>query len=648
MAQGEGGGRPSIDHRKLQEEVENLWASATQGFFVTPPAGQGLEAVYLPNPPAKKGTSIAKAWAKRAFLELVRHGYSYSAAAKALGYEYKQSWEKWSKEDPEWADIVRAQRTSGGVWNYPDMSNVSFQDFVLRYFGLEFAPHQREIAGALTDPMGRIVQILGFPESGKSTMVILWYVLWRLARDPDIRIAIVSKNQTKAKDLLARVKTYLTERHLYDNKEGNLIDDFNGWRPPHGDAEWSATQIFVRHRRSGERDPSIQALGIGSLIYGTRIDLLIMDDALVQDNQLSETSRHNLDTWFTGEVRSRALHGQIVINGTRLLPFDLYGVWKKRYKGLKYYRLVVIPAILDEHSDTERPSWPQKWSLEGYMGEDPFGDPVYIQGLRDLRSELSDNPQRWKLVYQQEDVEETEAVFQQRHIDAAIELGANYSLGQVFDHEVLILATDPATTGRAAAVLLAFDPETRVRRVVDIFVGYSLGGTGIRNELHFHFWDKYRDHRVQFTAPEINFVPTLMADESFTDRAQAAGTILLDFRTVGRGHQPGNKWDQEYGIAAMASLFGSGLVAFPSRTPEDLERLKPLMEDLLAWPWAEQSDAAIAFWIANTVATAQGRYNKVDQVSAAQRRGVPSIVMQRAGIRQSMQDAQAARRSARR
>ena len=620
------------------EEIETYWRSGAPGFFVTPPLGAGLDPVYLVNPPSKKGTSANKAWAKRAFYELVLHGWSYSKSAEGIGYSLKASWEKWSLEDPAWAAKVRAVRESGQTWETPDMTGVTFAAFVHRYFGYHLSPHQEEIAAALADPMARIVQVLGHPESGKSTLVSLWYVLYRIARNPDVRIAIVSKNGEQADALLERIKRYLTDRHLYEGKEGNLVDDFNGWKPEAGDGLWQASRIFVRHRKSGERDPTVQSLGIGKPIYGTRLDLLILDDALVTDNQVSETMRAKIDSWFTGEVRSRANRGQTVINGTRLLPFDLYGVWKKRWAKLQTYRLVKIPGIIDEYTEDERPSWPEYWSLDGGVVEDPLEGPVFRPGLRDIRAEFAANPQRWKLVWQQEDVEETEAFFRQEHIDRAFDLGAGFSMGQVLDHEILILGVDPATTGRAASLLIAFDPSTRVRRVVDIFVRAGLGATGIRSNLFYQFWDRYRDHRVQFSVVETNFAPTLLGDESFLERAQAAGTLLVDHRTVGQGKQRGSKWDEEYGVAAMASLFGNGLISFPSRTEEDKERLKPLIEDLLSFPYAEEQDAAIGLWVANGIA-GEARHETIDQRAAQERRGVPPIIRQRTAARQSLVEA---------
>ena len=591
----------------------------------------GLPKVWLPDPPSKKGTAAYSAWAKECFLELLRHGYNYSQAATYLGYDGAKWWANSKVKDPEWADKARAIRDGEYTeWEYPDLSNMTFEEFCWRYGGFHLAEHQLRIAAALNDPYGKLVMILAHPEAGKSTVVSLWYVLYKIAQDPDIRVALVSKSSEKANDLLRRIKRYLTEPHLYEHTEGNLIEDFGGWQPLHGELEWSATRIFVRHRKSGERDPTVQALGIGKQIYGIRLDLLILDDSLVLDNQKSQTQRDHLDQWFTAEARSRVQQGQTVICGTRLFPLDLYGQWRKALAGHPLYREVIIPAILDEFTEDERPSWPEYWTLDGFDQTETLADGEevvvgYRPGLRDIRSEvMARNVDQWRLVYQQEDVETTSAIFRPDHVTSAFDLGANRPRGRVLENEVLILGVDPATTGRAAAVLLAYNPETRVRTVIDMYVGRNLGATGIRQKLFYQFWEKYKDHGMT-TVVEINFAPTLMGDESFMARAEEYGVTVRPFRTLARGRKIGSKWDEEYGIAAMAALFGNGLIAFIGANPDDRVLLQGLVDDMLVFPFADEQDAVIALWVANSAIGAIPR-KKIDQQGILQRRGVPASI----------------------
>ena len=594
-----------------------------------------METPWLPNPPAKKGSADYLAWAQEAFIELIRNGWNYSQASDYLGYGGYPWVYATRRADPAWWDDVQKART--GVlrkFEVPDLSRMPFQEFVSEYFGIELAEHQLRMASALEDPLGSLVMILGHPESGKSTLVSLWYPVYRLCQDLDTRIALVSKSSPKADALLTRVKRYLTEEHLYADTNRNLIADFNGFKPAHGTLPWGADQIYVRHRKSGERDPTIQALGIGKQIYGTRLDRLILDDSLVLDNQVSATQRETLDRWFTSEARSRALKGQTVINGTRLYPPDLYGVWRKRWADHPLYREVIVPAILDEGGPMERPSWPAYWDLKGHeITEEINGEQFvvgYSPGLHDIRAEFKENLNQWLLVYQQENVEQGGTIFSEAHTAQATALGANRNRGQFFDHERLILSVDPATKGRAAALVIAVDPLTKIRTVIDGVSTSNLGTTGIRKELFYRWWERYRDHGIALTVVETNFAPTLMGDVSFLTTAYSYGTHVQTFTTTGRGRKRGSKWDEEYGVGAMASLVSGGLIAFASGDDAAKEMIAPLVQDMLVFPYAAPTgDSLMALWFGVSVSEDVFLLNPINQEKASIQRGVPPHLIAR-------------------
>jgi hypothetical protein len=560
-----------------------------------------LPDVYLPPPPAAKGTQAWKAWAKEAFLELLRNGYTIQDAVDFLGVS-RGWWEKNGERDPSWKK--RAQDIRNGdasederLLDYPDISNLTYSEFAEQFLGLKVFAHQQAIVDAIEDGNINKLIVNGFPESGKSTHVSLGYILYRICLNPDLRVALVSKSQTQAEALLRRLKRYMTEEHLYEDTERNLIQEFKGFKPDHGSSHpWDQERITIRQRRSGERDPTVQALGIGAQIYGTRIDLLVLDDALTLENQQTPDRREKLDSWFLQEAASRAHKGEIVVVGTRIHPDDNFQSWRKAWGPDPHAKFVDIPAIVVVDGE-EKSVWPEYWPLDGQMVYDEFNKMErYQKGLRDIRSEMEAlGAWRWRLIYQQEDVTLDSTIFSQEIIDRALEAGKDRSLGMVFPHEILILGVDPAITGRAAAVLLAYDPRSRRRTVVDLFVGDRLGATGVRERLLYQFWEKYRPQR---TLVEVNYAPTLLADQVLRTRAEAAGTILLEHKTYGRGKRRGSINDEEYGIAALAPLFSGGLVVLPSSTPADLHNLQPLIEDLKGFPYRVEKDALVGLWIA--------------------------------------------------
>ncbi len=51
-------------------------------------------------------------------------------------------------------------------------------------------------------------------------------------------------------------------------------------------ASWQATQVYLGDelRDSDQKDPTIQAIGIGGQVYGARADLIILDDCVTMSN----------------------------------------------------------------------------------------------------------------------------------------------------------------------------------------------------------------------------------------------------------------------------------------------------------------------------------------------------------------------------
>jgi hypothetical protein len=558
-----------------------------------------LPDIFLPAAPTAKGTTAWKVWAKESFLTCLRAGLTIGDSCAYLGVS-RGWWEKNAERDPEFKAAAVAIRSGEEIsLDEPlvDFSKMSYRQFSHDYLGWDVYAHQEPIVVALEDGQINKTIVTGFPESGKSTHVSLGYLLYRICQNVDVRVALISKSQTKAEDLLRRLKRYMTEEHLYDHTPRNLIHDMGGFKPDsHSAHRWDQEQITIRQRRSGERDATVQALGVGAQIYGARIDLLLLDDALTLENQLTPERRAKIDSWFIQEAASRAHKGEVIIVGTRVHPEDNFKQWLAAWEDDPHAAFVKIPAIVIRDG-VEHSTWPEYWPLEGREIWDEVSQRyIYQKGMLDIRKEMEGlGAWRWRLVYQQEDVGLDSSIFSTEAIDRALDMGRNRTLGQVHPHEILILGIDPATTGRAAAILLAYDPRSRVRTVVDLFVGDTLGATGVREKLMYQFWERYHPQR---TLIEVNYAPTIMGDEVLRTRAQAAGTLLLPHKTLGRGRKRGSIHDEDYGIAAVAPLFLGGLYALPSQTPEDRRKLSPLLEDLAAYPYGDQKDAVVALWIA--------------------------------------------------
>lgn len=562
-------------------------------------------------------------------IELVKQGLSIADSVDTIGIS-RSTYDMWRKRDPGFAERMDDTRAGKYTQDWPDLKGMTYREFNGLYLPFGIAPHQEPIADALDDPTVNKIMVTGFPESGKSTHMSLGGVLWKLAINPEVRIAIISKKGSKAEDILTRVKRYLTEPHLYETTQRSLIEDFNGFVPPRGRFRWDQTQITIRQREGGERDPTIQALGVGAQIYGARLDILLLDDALTLENQLTEARRAGISDWMIQEAMSRAHRGVVWIAATRIHPFDNLQEWHAAWKDDPHYRRIKIKAILDEWTDHEESSWPDYWPLDGRMVFDEVaGYERFQKGMREIRQEImSLGEMRWRLVYQQEEVQAVDAIFTEQALNEAIDLGADRPMERVYPEEILVLGVDPAVTGRAAAVLVAYNPKTRVRTVVDIVIAENLHAEGIRGTLLEYFWDKYRPQR---TVIEVNYAPTIMGDESLRNKARAYGTVLVPHSTIGSGHKRGSKWDTEYGVAAMAPLLNNGLIVFASGGVGDRERIQGLYEDMVAFPFSDRQDAVMALWFADGEMRYMGHgiSTPEQQAQAVESRNMPPYLSKR-------------------
>src|SRR5687767_11833697 len=268
------------------------------------------------------------------------------------------------------------------------------------------------------------------PEHAKSTTITMNYVTYRICQDPNIRVIIVSQTQEMAKRFLRGIKDRLASENKNYQKlqidfgpEGGFDD---------GAAAWTADSIYVSSstRDSGEKDPTVQALGIGGHIYGSRADLIILDDCVTGKN--AHEYEKQMD-WLQREVYNRLSYpgGRILLVGTRLAPIDLYGeIIKDEYYGEESspWTYLTQPAVLEYADDPE--DWVTLWPKTNRAPVSMAGRQLSVQdedglwpmwtgaALKKRRAAM--NPRNWALVYMQESVVE-DAIFPVKTVKACVD-----------------------------------------------------------------------------------------------------------------------------------------------------------------------------------------------------------------------------------
>ena len=187
-----------------------------------------------------------------------------------------------------------------------------------------------DIARFLADGDQKLRFIQAFRGIGKSFLTCC-YVVWRLWREPNLKVMIVSANETLATENATLVKL-LIEHHMGDALWAELRP-----RPD----QRSSTLAFDVGPAVPDKSPSVKVVGITGQLTGSRSDILISDDVEVPKNSQTETQRDRLRE-LTGEYTDIAKTGsEIIYLGTpqsqesiyKALPGKGYAtrVWPGRY-----------------------------------------------------------------------------------------------------------------------------------------------------------------------------------------------------------------------------------------------------------------------------------------------------------------------------
>ena len=563
---------------------------------------------------------------KAKFLDEIQKGRNIGEALAAVD-RGRKAYENWRATDKVFAgkvDNLRG-RVSDALAVLRDGGLPEFPEFSEKYLDAPVFPHMQNVVDLLEgrDP-GWLHPAMNWerneadlvicnvpPEHGKSTVLTMNYLTYRIVRDPNIRIIVISKTQAMANKFLFGIKTRLTHPKFAEMQQT--------WGPQGGyDANsesWSQSMIYVNSdsRDSGEKDPTVQALGVRGHVYGSRADIIILDDCV------DGTNAHEFEKqieWIQSEVISRiSASGMLLCVGTRLQSKDLYVELRNpaRYPDeTSPWSYLSMPAVLEYADDPQdwTTLWPKSHIPEiGARGEmaEPDDDGLYPKwdGKRLNKKRARMQPRTWAMVYQQEQVN-TEAIFSPDMISGSVN-GARYAGpvprnvpsvrdGRGGDGLVYVMGVDPATSGCTAAVVMGLDVATQKRYVIDVYNQAGTTPTQMR-EMITGFIDTYGLSEVRIE--KNGFQGFLVHDNELNQYAANRGTMI-------RPHFTGvNKHDADFGVASMTALFAGYedkqcMVELPST--QNSEAMRQMVEQLSTWqpsaPKSQKTDIVMAFWFA--------------------------------------------------
>lgn len=575
--------------------------------------------------PRRADGRLSRTAAKDALLDLVRNGWTARDAVAELGY-VESTYEQWRRSDPIWAQRVsltlRASRSAGRTGPTVLRPEMSFAEFSLKYLGAQVFPHMQNVIDvlerrepswlhpAMTYVRGDsdLVIVNVPPEFAKTVTVSINYAVYATCMNPNLRGLVVSKTGQMSQKMLYAIKARLTEPGYAD-----LIADFS---PPggfaEGSAKWTQDTIYLGPalRDSGEKDPTWQALGIGSQIYGARADLIILDDCIDSTNS---TDFERQIEWIQSHVLSRlSPSGILLVIGTRLAPQDLYVELQREDlypEGRSPWTYLAMPAVLEFADDPA--DWVTLWPKTnmrdvGNRKELPGPDGMYEKwsGPRLAAKRARVTPILWARVYQQAQVA-PDTVFDPAAIRGVINkhrkpglipFGTTHCRPMGMGGLIVIGGLDPATSGHTAMVVLGLDPQTSQRYLLDITNEAGMNPDRLRMEM-FRLTEEL--DVVEWVVEINGFQGFLAHDREINQFMSSRGALVRPHYTGG------NKRDASFGVAAMSGLFNgwqddTNLLELPSTVGS--EPMKALIEQLSVWtpdlPKGAKTDTVMALWMA--------------------------------------------------
>lgn len=567
----------------------------------------------------------ALAEAKAKVITLVEGGATTHQAMSMIGRK-PDTIRQWMLRDSEFAAALAEAKQRGesvGLQQLgKDKSELSFAEFSKVFLGQQVFPHHQDWVDLLEgreptwlhqsmiyEPAEKNRLLINVPpEHAKSTVITVNYSTYRIALDPNVRIIVVSKTLVKAREFVYAIKQRLS--HPRWLKLQNAYAPEGGWKQ---DADtWRTDTVYLGGdaRNSSEKDPTIQALGMGGQIYGARADLIILDDVVTTANAHEWDKQIN---WLQKEVITRlGKNGKLLIVGTRIAANDLYKElrnpkhWSSHRSPFTY---MGMPAVLTFDEDPAK--WETLWEesdvpWDGDEDLTPNENGFYPKwdgpALYKRRSEVT--PSTWALVYQQQDIQEDSvfpAALVQGSTNGARRVGP-LKPGAVGHPSAVegytLIGLDPAIAGKTALVALTYNRADGKIYVLDCLNMAEGNYQRIRAAIEAYV-ERYKPQEIRI---EINaFQKAFELDEDLRSWLAGRG-VRLNSHFTGK-----NKWDTSFGVASMSALFGSlrdgkhqknNTIELPSS--DSSEGIKSLVQQLITWKPDTKSptDCVMALWFA--------------------------------------------------
>ena len=206
----------------------------------------------------------------------------------------------------------------------------------------------------------------------KSTICTISYPLWRVCKDPNIRIFVTSATSTNASKFLREIMSHVEQNHLFRWLFPELIPDVNK-------VKWTETAMEVNRERHFP-EATIEAMGAGAAAVSRHYNLKIFDDLVNEDHILEHEQMAKLVDWYKRSI-SLGVDPQVdedVVIGNRWAFDDVISFVKdKQPYFVTYSRAAIEDGV---------PIWPERFS------QDALDKILELQGAKIFSCQYMNSP----------------------------------------------------------------------------------------------------------------------------------------------------------------------------------------------------------------------------------------------------------------
>jgi hypothetical protein len=509
--------------------------------------------------------------------------------------------------------------------NLIDLITDKFSVFVEEVIGLDNADFQDELDDvAISNDLYKKICIAIARGHGKSTHCSVAYPAWRIAKDHNRRMLIVSSTATIATSFISQILNHIESNDRYQLWAKAIDPKHLGVAPKKRvikkmEQQWSSSSITVDRDDLNLKDPSIAGVGLFGSILSKRVDEIIIDDIVNQENSSTPEQRQKIVDWVrTTLFPILAPDGRIVCLGNTWHQDDLMAQLLK--DPLFDYKRK-LPAIIHDANNQEL--WEQWANLrmdEKVSLEDRIGNSSSFYASH--RLEMDDGvvllwPQRFKYgdlfltrlsdayafarMYQCDPSSRPDQKFKEEWLNRAKAKGAGLRLQDVPFEGITIDATtqglDLAISEKETADDTSYLTLDRVMypvgdiRAGDFIVRQIKAGKFSPNTVREMVLTDFKAVKPIAVRVESNGYQESMARD-----LDDAGVLITAY------HTGGEKRDSSLGVNSLAVLLELGRLVIPS-DPSDARTVNltsRLVDEMRSWPDGHTGDVLMSLWFAYT------------------------------------------------